>query len=163
MRGPVIRVKPCSSSTPGRTPTRSRTGKKGNMVIIVPIIEVVIREIRINNHFIPFLVLNNLEKEVDNRSTTRKSVCVPHNSISQCCKEGSQDDFNSPVYTLSSPLSTCYSSISTTSNTKQSFARQRLFPCITIPIQLRIQSYTILANLNEIIQGAIFFVRDFTP
>lgn len=62
MRGPVIRVKPCSSSTPGRTPTRSRTGKKGNMVIIVPIIEVVIREIRINNHFIPFLVLNNAEK-----------------------------------------------------------------------------------------------------
>ena len=62
MRGTVIRVKPCSSSTPGRTPTRSRTGKKGSMVIIVPIIEVVIREIRINNHFIPFLVLNNAEK-----------------------------------------------------------------------------------------------------
>ena len=65
------------------------------MMIIVPIIEVVIRDAHINYHSIPFLMLSNVEKEVDIRSTTRKMACVPPNSISQRCKEGSQDESNS--------------------------------------------------------------------
>ena len=73
-------------------------------------------------------------REVDNRSTTRKNVCVPPNSISQRSEEGSQDKCSSHVCIPGNLLSICYSSISTTSNTKQIFTRQLLSFCITIPI-----------------------------